>query len=84
MVEDLAEGEQLVLPAPEHQVQAAPDEHNDEADQNDKFLLHPEDPTNFLKLCAALRVLVRHRITDSDIDTVDRLLRNYYTELIPI
>lgn len=62
-----------------------PDEQLDDDDnRNDKFLLHPEDPANFLKLCAALRVLVRRRLTDLDIDTADRFLRDYCTELIPV
>ena len=62
-----------------------PDEHLDEDKiPTDKSLLHPEDPSNFLKLCAALRVLVWRRITDSDIDTAERLLRDYCTELIPV
>jgi hypothetical protein len=84
-VDGFPDGEQRVLPAPQHQDEAMPDEQADGDDiQNDKFLLHPEDPTNFLKLCAALRVLIRRRITDSDIDTADRLLREYCTELIPV
>ena len=48
----------------------------------DKFCLNPDDPCNFLKLCSALRILIRQHLTDLDIDQADRLLREYCTELI--
>jgi hypothetical protein len=50
----------------------------------DKFRLHPSDPSNFLKLCAAIRVLLRRRLTDSDINAAERLIRGYCTELISV
>ena len=56
----------------------------DAAITQDKFLLHPDDPSNFLKLCAAIRILLRRRLTDSDIDCADRLIREYCTELISV
>ena len=85
MVKGLPDGEQRVLLAPQHQPEAMPDEHlNKDEIPTDKSLLHPEDPSNFLKLCAALRVLVRRCITDLDIDTAERLLCDYCTELIPV
>ncbi|KAG1729231.1 hypothetical protein EDD22DRAFT_853172 [Suillus occidentalis] len=44
--------------------------------------LHPDDPANFLKLCTALWILIRRRISDDDINCADKLLREYNTELI--
>jgi hypothetical protein len=49
-----------------------------------KFSLHPDDPGNFLKLCSALRILVRRVICDTDINEADRLIREYNTELIKV
>lgn len=49
-----------------------------------KFSLHPDDPGNFLKLCYALRILVRRVICDTDINEADQLLREYNTELIKV
>ncbi|KAG0701855.1 hypothetical protein DFH29DRAFT_999846 [Suillus ampliporus] len=49
-----------------------------------KFSLHPDDPDNFLKLCSALRILVRYVICDVDINEADRLLREYTTGLIKL
>ena len=43
----------------------------DAAITQDKFLLHPDDPSNFLKLCAAIRILLRRWFTDSEIDCAD-------------
>jgi hypothetical protein len=50
----------------------------------DRFQLNPNDPINFLKLCAAIRILLRRRFTDSEVDHADRLLREYCTELISV
>ncbi|KAG0700531.1 hypothetical protein DFH29DRAFT_1001034 [Suillus ampliporus] len=47
-----------------------------------KFCLHPDDPENFLKLSAALHIIVQHQISDQDIENVDRLLREYTSGLI--
>ena len=49
-----------------------------------KPALHPDDPANFLKLCMALRILVKHTLLDHDISEADRLLREYCTELIQV
>jgi hypothetical protein len=46
--------------------------------------LHPQDPSNFFKLSAALKLLLARKITDSDIDTADALLREYCTELMEV
>jgi len=49
-----------------------------------KFGLHPDDPANFLKLCAALRILMQHVLSETDIDNADSLLREYATESIKV
>lgn len=48
------------------------------------FSLHPDDLKNFLKLSAALQLLSQRVINDEDINTADRLLREYNTELITV
>ena len=50
----------------------------------DKFLLHRSDPNNFLKLCAAICILLRRRLMDPKIDHADRLIREYCMELISV
>jgi hypothetical protein len=85
VVEGVPDGEQRIPPPPANQPHANADE--DVGDPNlphDKFSLHPDDPKNFLKLCCALRIFVRRRPTDADIDRADRLLREYCTELITV
>jgi hypothetical protein len=86
IVEGILEGEQRTLPPPTQISTAAANEEDliDTGVQPDKFLLHPSDPSNFLKLCAAIRILLRRRLTDPDIDHADRLLREYCTELISV
>ncbi|THU85280.1 hypothetical protein K435DRAFT_806048, partial [Dendrothele bispora CBS 962.96] len=44
--------------------------------------LHPDDPTNFLKLCMALVLVTARNINEEDINRVDELIRDYCTELI--
>lgn len=63
---------------------AANDDLDSHATKEDRFSLHADDPRNFLKLCSALRILIRRCITESDIDQADRLLREYCTELISV
>jgi hypothetical protein len=54
-----------------------------DTDPNDeKYLLHPDDPTNFLKLWTALRILIKRRLTNEDINLADRSLCEYGAELI--
>ncbi|KIJ06435.1 hypothetical protein PAXINDRAFT_158731, partial [Paxillus involutus ATCC 200175] len=54
-------------------------------DEDDaKFALHPDDPPNFLKLCTALRILTKRKLTDLEIETADGLIREYGTELITL
>lgn len=47
--------------------------------------LHPNDPGNFLKLCAALKILVSRRlITEEGLNEADELIRQYGLELIEV
>ena len=82
IVEGLTEGEQRTLPVPHFQPVQDPDD--DLGDTHDRFSLHPDDPKNFLKLCSAIRLLIRRRLIDHDIDRADALLRDYCAELIPV
>lgn len=84
-VEDLPEGQVRPPPpppAPQHTLDEVPPHDEDDADL--KFSLHPDDPANFLKLCAALRILVQHHINDQQIDTAEQLIREYGAELIKV
>lgn len=56
----------------------------EDADANLKFSLHPDDPANFLKLCAALRILIRRKLSDDDISQAERLISQYCGELIHV
>ncbi|KIK79758.1 hypothetical protein PAXRUDRAFT_28329 [Paxillus rubicundulus Ve08.2h10] len=51
---------------------------------DDKFSLHPDDPANFLKLSAALHLLIKCKLMDEDIDRADKLIREYGVELITL
>jgi hypothetical protein len=85
MVEGLPEGVHRALPAPQDQQQENLDEDLINASSsNDRFLMHPNDSHNFLKLCSALYILVRRRLVNSDIDFADRLICEYCMELIPV
>lgn len=92
-VEDLPEGQ--IRPPPlapgsvpitESQPQTSGDTVGDgeDADANLKFSLHPDDPANFLKLCAALRILIRRKLSDDDISQAERLISQYCGELIHV
>ncbi len=86
VIDGLPEGEQHALPPPT-QISTVVANEEDPIDADipqDKFLLHPDDPSNFLKLCAGIRILLRRRITDSDIDHADGLIQKYCTELISV
>ncbi|KIK33735.1 hypothetical protein CY34DRAFT_26988 [Suillus luteus UH-Slu-Lm8-n1] len=84
MVDDFTEGE--IHPAPAlPPTRTAPanegfDITNDST--HSKFCLHPDNPENFLKLSAAVHIIIWHQISDQDIDNVDRLLCEYTSELI--
>ena len=86
VVEGLSKGIQRDLPPPtqRHMAVANKEDLIDAGNSHNKFLLHPNDPRNFLKLCAAIRILLRRQFTDSDIDQADRLIREYCAELIPV
>lgn len=62
-VEDLPEGEvrQSHLP-PQFNQHDQQDGDDSENLDDPKYSLHPDDPSNFLKLCSALRILVRYVI----------------------
>ena len=86
VVKGLSEGVQRDLPPPMQRPTVAANEEvpMDPGNSHNKFLLHPNDPKNFLKLCTAIRILLHRRFTDSNINHVDRLIREYCAELIPV
>ncbi|KAG2036333.1 hypothetical protein BDR03DRAFT_1011868 [Suillus americanus] len=86
VVEDLPEGQvQPPPPPPACQRTTILDKVPPQPDDMDlKFSLHPDDPGNFLKLCAALRILVQHHLNDQQVDTVEQLIREYGAELIKV
>lgn len=49
-----------------------------------KAALHPDDLANFLKLCMALRILIKNTLLDCDIIEADCLFHEYCTELIRV
>ena len=84
MVEGFSEGE-VHQPPPQLNHEQLGDAGDDAENPDDlKFSLHPDDPGNFLKLCSALRILVRRVICDADINEADQLIREYNTELIKV
>ncbi|KAF8834357.1 hypothetical protein BDN67DRAFT_1016592 [Paxillus ammoniavirescens] len=89
-VEDLPEGQVRAPPPPpgaEIPTQpetAHPDDNDDLSNTDEKFSLHPDDPINFLKLCSALRILIRRKLSDHDINQADSLLHEYNIELIKL
>ncbi|KAI6025796.1 hypothetical protein F5J12DRAFT_780595 [Pisolithus orientalis] len=58
-----------------------PDE-NQQDDIDSKCILHPDDPPNFLKLCAAICLLIGNLISDQEISATDAHLQEYCMELI--
>lgn len=62
-------------------VAASPDTENED-DSSKPPNLHPQDPSNFSKLAAALKLLLAWEIDDAEIDEADKLLREYSLELI--
>jgi hypothetical protein len=84
-VEGLPEGEQRVPPPPiNHTTMVMDDNIIDLEASNDKFSLHLDNPVNFLRLSAALQLLIHCRLTDSDIDRTEQLICEYCTELLPV
>lgn len=57
------------------------DEAHDEATPAN---LHPQDPTNFLKLCQAVRLLIGRNVKEQDLREADLLLRDYCQELVKV
>jgi len=68
-IEDLPKGEQRAIPPPSMSSTGIT---NDDPDgpvtEDNRVSLHLDDPQNFLKLCSALCILIKRRITDLDID----------------
>ncbi|KAJ6479999.1 hypothetical protein C8R47DRAFT_1074460 [Mycena vitilis] len=61
------------------------DEDSDEEEEREARAgpnLHPDDPANFCKLAAAVKLLMARPITDAQIDQAEGLLRSYLPELI--
>lgn len=54
------------------------------ADAGTPCNLHPRDPTNFLKLCQAVRILINRQIKEEDLKAADILLRSYCQELVEV
>lgn len=46
--------------------------------------LHPADPGNFLKLSSAIKILVSDTITEPELQSADKLSRDYCQELIAV
>jgi hypothetical protein len=46
--------------------------------------LHPDDPANFFKLLAFLKIVLSHSISDEDIDQAEHLIRAYCTGLLHV
>jgi len=66
---------------PRNQLEESEDCDDDEYTES---CLHPDDPTNFLKLCKALQILISRTVTDEHISRADALLRDYCKELITV
>jgi hypothetical protein len=81
-VDDLPEGQIRASPPAPGTIPASEDV--DDTNEDVKYSLHPDDPTNFLKLCTALRILIKRLLSDKDINHADRLIREYNTELIHV
>ncbi|KAG1796123.1 hypothetical protein EV424DRAFT_1353275 [Suillus variegatus] len=81
IVEDLPEGSVRPPPPPPQSARTTQAVEADDL-EDPKFSLHPDDPANFLKLSAALRILIQRKLSDDDIDRADTLIREYNVELI--
>ena len=46
--------------------------------------LHPDDPSNFLLLCSALKVWIQRTVTDSDITEGENLMEDYLKQLLTV
>ncbi|KAJ2933395.1 hypothetical protein H1R20_g3689, partial [Candolleomyces eurysporus] len=55
-----------------------------EDDEELAACLHPDDPSNFMKLCRALRLLLARQISDQEIDEAEKLLSEYCSELVTL
>lgn len=73
-----------VLPTLSANSEDSPDATDPDQGPEPPFSLHPDDPKNFLKLSESLGLLSQRIISEEDICTADRLLREYNTELITV
>ncbi|KIN97963.1 hypothetical protein M404DRAFT_31780 [Pisolithus tinctorius Marx 270] len=82
-IQDLPEGQLCGPPPPPgNRIKQLP---NDlQMPEDERLHLHPKEPANFLKLSMAIRILIKHTITNHDVDTADDLLREYGRELIKL
>ncbi|KAF5332890.1 hypothetical protein D9758_017886 [Tetrapyrgos nigripes] len=60
----------------------AESEAGEEDDSQRQPNLHPDDPQNFFKLSAALKILLAYQLTKEDAQEADTLLRSYCMELL--
>ena len=82
-VEGLPEGGQRVPPPPANHATVDVAINIEEPDAaQDKFSLHLDDLGNFLRLSAALHLLVHCQLTDTHIDRAEQLIWEYCTELL--
>ena len=65
-------------------VQGDEDPASDDDDEDLPSCLHPDNPSNFLKLGHALRLLLGREVTDDQIDEADQLLCEYCQELVEV
>ncbi|KAJ2911765.1 hypothetical protein MD484_g8649, partial [Candolleomyces efflorescens] len=63
---------------------AQPADNSDEEEDSLAACLHPDDPSNFMKLCLALRLLLARQISDQEIDEAGTLLSEYCSELVTL
>ena len=83
MVEGLPEGEPQQPPPPPASMLHG-DSNGLYNDRSNKFSLHPSDPANLLKLLAALRILIRQKLTSYNISQAEALIREYVMELMAV
>ncbi|KAF8055688.1 hypothetical protein FPV67DRAFT_1679823 [Lyophyllum atratum] len=84
-IEPLSDNE-FELQAPNSKRQQLDGDSDDEENEAEPAIrnMHPQDPKNFFRLSAALKLLLSHKLTDGSIDAADALLRQYGMELIEV
>ncbi len=86
VIKGVPKGEQHVPPPPTQMstMMANEEDQINASITQDKFQLHLDDPSNFLKLCTAIRILLHRQFTDFNVDHAERLIWEYCTELISV